>query len=242
MLLEHLRHYASLFDPREANVLPPRREGIDHAVELQEKDGQKPEAPWGPLYNMSKGELLVLRKELTSLLDKGFIRASNSPAALLILFAKKPRGGLRMCIDYRALNALTKKDRYPLLLIQETLNNIAKAKWFTKLDVIAAFYKVRIREGDEWLTAFRTRFGLYEWLVTPFGMANSPSTFQRYINWVLRDFLDDFCTAYLNNILIYTNGSLREHREQVEKVLGCRRLAYSWISRKANSKLSPRSI
>jgi hypothetical protein len=90
-----------------------------------------------------------LRKELISLLDKGFIRASNSPAASPVLFAKKQGGGLRLCVDYRALNALTKKDRYPLPLIQETLNNIAKAKWFTKLDVIAAFYKIRIREGDK---------------------------------------------------------------------------------------------
>src|SRR5436305_13121341 len=100
---------------------------------------------------MSRDELLVLQKTLNDLLDKGFIRASNSPAASPILFAKKPGGGLRLCVDYRALNALTKKDRYPLPLIQETLNNVAKAKWFTKLDVNAAFYKIRIREGDEWL-------------------------------------------------------------------------------------------
>jgi len=216
---ERWRKHLALFDPKEASRLPPHRPGIDHALELEEKDGKKPEAPWGPLYNMSRGELLVLRKELISLLDKGFIRASNSPAASPVLFAKKPGGGLRLCVDYRALNALTKKDRYPLPLIQETLNSIAKAKWFTKLDVIAAFHKIRVREGDEWLTAFRTRFGLFEWLVTPFGMANAPSTFQRYINWTLREYLDDFCTAYLDDILIYTNGSLRQHREQVDKVL-----------------------
>jgi hypothetical protein len=216
---ERWRKHLALFDPKEASKLPPHRPGIDHALELEEKNGKKPEAPWGPLYNMSRGELLALRKELISLLDKGFIRASNSPAASPVLFAKKPGGGLRLCVDYRALNALTKKDRYPLPLIQETLNNVAKAKWFTKLDVIAAFHKIRIREGDEWLTAFRTRFGLFEWLVTPFGMANAPSTFQRYINWTLREYLDDFCTAYLDDILIYTNGSLRQHREQVDKVL-----------------------
>ncbi|RYO48629.1 hypothetical protein AA0116_g12405 [Alternaria tenuissima] len=135
---------------------------------------------------MSRGELLVLRRELTSLLEKGFIRVSSSPASAPVLFARKPGGGLRLCIDYRALNAITKKDRYPLPLIRETLNNLSKAKWFTKLDVIAAFHKIRVAEGDEWKTAFRTRFGLFEWLVTPFGMANSPSTFQRYINWTLR--------------------------------------------------------
>lgn len=219
------RHQLAAFDQNKAQKLPPHRPGIDHRIELLKKDGKDPEVPWGPLYSMSRDELLVLRKELTSLLDKGFIRVSNSPAAAPVLFAKKPGGGLRMCIDYRALNAITKKDRYPLPLIHETLNNICKAKWFTKLDVIAAFHKIRIREGDEWMTAFRTRFGLFEWLVTPFGMANSPSTFQRYINWVLRKYLDDFASAYLDDVLIYTNGSLQEHRAHVNKVLDALREA-----------------
>ena len=126
---------------------------------------------------MSREELLVLRRELTTLLDKGFIRVSHSPAAAPVLFVRKPRGRLRFCVDYRALNEITRKDRYPLPLIHETLNQISRAKWFTKLDVTAAFWKIRISQGDEWLTAFRTRYGLYEWLVTPFGMANAPSTF-----------------------------------------------------------------
>jgi len=98
---------------------------------------------------MSRDELLVLRKTLTDLLDKGFIRVSNSPITALVLFVKKPRGGLRFCINYRGLNRVIKKDRYPLPLIYETLRNISKAKWFTKLNVIAAFYKLRIFEGDE---------------------------------------------------------------------------------------------
>src|SRR3984957_19966497 len=104
-------------------------------------------------------------------------------------------------------------------LIHETLERIGKARWFTKLDVIAAFHKIRIAEGDEWLTAFRTRFGLFEWLVTPFGLANAPSTFQKYINWTLREYLDDFVSAYIDDILIFTTGSLRKHREHVNKVL-----------------------
>ena len=162
---------------------------------------------------------MVLRKTLTEYLDKGFIRVSNSAAAAPILFVKKPNGGLRFCCDYRALNKVSVKDRYPLPLIQETLDRISKAKWFTKLDVIAAFHRIRIEEGSEWLTAFRTRFGLFEWLVMPFGLANAPSTFQRFINWTLRDFLDDFCSAYLDDILIFTSGSLKEHRQHVCKVL-----------------------
>ena len=98
---------------------------------------------------MLRDELLVLRKTLTELLDKGFIRVSSSPASVPVLFVRKPRGGLRFCIDYRRLNQITKKDRYPLPLIYETLRNISKARWFTKLDVIAAFHKIRVTEGDE---------------------------------------------------------------------------------------------
>ena len=126
---------------------------------------------------MSREELLVLRKTLTELLDKNFIRVSQSSAAAPVLFARKPGGGLRFCVDYRALNAITQKDRYPLPLIRETFRLISKARWFTKLDIIVAFNKIRIAEGEEWKTAFRTRFGLFEWLVLPFGLTSGPATF-----------------------------------------------------------------
>lgn len=212
--------FDAVFDHKAANTLPPHRRGMDHEIVLDPlPNGQQPTVPWGPLYNMSQEELLVLRKTLTNLLDKGFIRVSNSPAAAPVLFVRKPGGGLRFCCDYRALNKLSRKDRYPLPLIQETLNQISKAKWFTKMDVAAAFYKLRIKEGDEWLTAFRTRFGLYEWLVTPFGLANAPSTFQRYINYTLREYLDEFVSAYVDDILVFTDGTREQHREQVRKVL-----------------------
>ncbi|XP_044723724.1 reverse transcriptase (RNA-dependent DNA polymerase) domain-containing protein [Hirsutella rhossiliensis] len=111
------------------------------------------------------------------------------------------------------------KDRYPLPLIEETLRSLSKPKWLTKLDVIAAFHKIRVEEGDEWKTAFRTRYGLYEWLVTPFGLTGAPATFQRYINHTLRDFLDEFCSAYIDDILIYSSGSLADHRNKVRQVL-----------------------
>ncbi|KAM4057637.1 reverse transcriptase (RNA-dependent DNA polymerase) [Hirsutella rhossiliensis] len=166
---------------------------------------RKKSDPRGPLYGMSREELIVLRKTLTELLDKGFIRASSSPASAPVLFVRKPGGGLRFCVDYRGLNAITKKDRYPLPLIEETLRSLSKPKWLTKLDVIAAFHKIRVEEGDEWKTAFRTRYGLYEWL--------------RYINHTLRDFLDEFCSAYIDDILIYSSGSLADHRNKVRQVL-----------------------
>jgi len=210
-----------IFDEVAANELPPHRgPGVDLTINLEkDENGKEREVPWGPLYNMTKEELLVLRQELTKLLDKGFIRVSKSPAGAPVLFAKKPGGGLRLCIDYRALNAITRKDRYPIPLIQETLRKIADARWFTKLDVKAAFNKIRIAEGDEWKTAIRTRYGLYEWLVTPFGPVNAPSTFQRYINYALRDYLDEFCSAYIDDILIFSSGSRSDHRKKVLKVL-----------------------
>ena len=98
---------------------------------------------------MLRDELLVLRKTLIDLFDKGFIRVNNSPITAPVLFIKKLKGGLRFCIDYRGLNRVIKKDRYPLPFIYETLRNINKAKWFTKLNVIATFYKLRILKGDE---------------------------------------------------------------------------------------------
>lgn len=207
------------FDKVEADKLPPHRKGVDHQIVLESKGGEAPQIPSGPLYGMSREMLLVLRKTLTELLDKGFIRVSSSPAAAPVLFVRKPGGGLRFCVDYRALNAITRKDRYPLPLIRETLHQIGKAKWFTKLDIIAAFNKIRVAEGDEWKTAFNTRFGLFEWLVTPFGLANAPSTFQRYINESLREYLDDFVSAYVDDVLIYTSGTLKEHQQKVKQVL-----------------------
>ena len=219
-LPRHYHEFLPLFDRKKADQLPPHRPGVDHEVPLERDDnGREKTPPWGPLYGMTREELIVLRKTLTELLDKNFIRASSSPAASPILFAKKPGGGLRFCVDYRGLNAITRKDRYPLPLINETLRSLSKAKWFTKLDVIAAFHKIRVQEGDEWKTAFRTRYGLFEWLVTPFGMTGAPATFQRYINSTLQDYLDEFCSAYIDDVLIYSDGSLKDHREKVRLVM-----------------------
>lgn len=202
-----------VFSRTEADKLPIRRP-YDHQIKLE--PGKQP--GYGPLYGMSLNELKVLRKYLDDNLTKGFIRASSSPVASPVLFVKKPGGGLRFCVDYRGLNALTIKNRYPIPLLQETLNRLCKAKFYTKLDIIAAFNKLRIAKGDEWLTAFRTRYGLFEYLVMPFGLANAPSTFQHYVNDALRPYLDLFCTAYIDDILIYSNNLL-EHKQHVRLVL-----------------------
>lgn len=205
--------FLSVFSKEEADKLPPHRAN-DHRIIL--KPGS--EAPWGPLYGMSREELMVLKKYIKENLEKGFIRPSSSPASSPVLFVKKPGGGLRFCVDYRSLNELTIKNRYPIPRIHETLSLLGKAKYFSKLDVISAFHRMRIAKGDEYLTAFRTRFGLYEYLVMPFGLANAPSSFQNHINDTLRGYLDEFCTAYIDDILIYSN-SIEEHQIHVRKVL-----------------------
>jgi hypothetical protein len=119
----YFHQWLNVIDHKKAELLPPTRgQGVNHSIKLEKDDsGREKEVPWGPLYSMSRDELLVLRKTLIDLLDKGFIRVSNSPAVAPVLFVKKPRGGLRFCVNYRGLNRVTKKDRYPLPLIYETL-------------------------------------------------------------------------------------------------------------------------
>ena len=167
---------------------------------------------------MSHNEAQELCRYLDENLSKGFIWASHSESAAPVLFVKKPGGGLRFCIDYRGLNAVTVKNRYPLPLISETLNRLSRAKIFTKLDIIAAFNRLRIREGDESLTAFHTHFELFEYLVMPFGLCNGPALFQNYINDTLHEYLNDFYTAYLDDILIYSDNEA-EHEIHVKHVL-----------------------
>jgi hypothetical protein len=152
------------------------------------------------------------------MMGKGFIKPSTSPYASPVLVVKKPGGGLRICVDYRQLNSITKKNRNAPPAIKETLARMSKVKIMTLIDVIAGFNTVRIAEGDEEKTAFQTRYGLYEYLVMPFGLCNAPGTFQTFINKTLRNYLDDFCTAYLDDILIYSEDEA-DHEGHVTKVL-----------------------
>jgi hypothetical protein len=151
-------------------------------------------------------------------LSKGFIHASSSPAGVPILFIKKGDGSLCLCVDDQGLNKGTIKNHYPLLLLHKTLLRLQKAKYFTKLDIHGAYNLVRMAEGEEWKTAFRTQYGLFESLVMPFGRTNTPACFQYFINDVLRPYLDVFVTAYLDDILIYSDN-LDDHRKHVLKVL-----------------------
>ena len=205
------------FNQQDAKTLPPHRKGIDHEINFVEGKTND-DVPAMPLYQMSNDQLLVLHKTLTELLDNGFIRVSNSPAAAPVIFVKKPGGGLRFCVDYRWLNERSWKDSYPIPRIDETLRTIAAAKYISKVNVISTFHRIRIKDGDQWKTAFNTRFGLYEWLVTPFALTGAPTTFQRYINWVLRDELDICCSLYIDDMVIY-NNTQKEHRSVVLRII-----------------------
>ncbi len=133
-----------------------------------------------------------------------------------------------MVIDYRRLNAITIKNRYLLLNIEEIKNRLTRAQWFTKIDLRDAFYGIRIAKGEEWKTAFRTRYGLYEFLVMPFGLTNAPATYQEVINEALRHLLDITVIAYVDDLLVFTTGSREQHVKDVDAVFerldkaGCR--------------------
>ncbi|KAI0999250.1 hypothetical protein K3495_g8947 [Podosphaera aphanis] len=194
--------FLDVFDKRQANALPPHRSWVQ-PIDLQ--PGKQP--PASRPYSMNHHELRALREYLDTELAKGFIRVSRSPAAAPVLFVKKSNGDLRFCIDYRGLNAISVRNRHSLPLIGETLSQLSGAKYYTKLDIISAFNKLRIKEGDEWKAAFTCRYGLFEPLVLPFGLPNGPASFQSYINHALRGLLDRFCTAYVDDILIYSGDS-----------------------------------
>ena len=176
-LLPEFHNFFELFSHQKANKLPTHKP-YDHKIKFIKNK----QPGYGPLYSISQGELQVLKKFLDENLAKGFIRASSSPAATPVLFVRKPGKGFRLCVNYRALNAITVKNKYPLPLIQETLDRLAKAKYFTKLDIMAVFNKLRMAENEKWKTVFRTRYGFFESLIMNFGLCGAPSSFQNYIN------------------------------------------------------------
>jgi RNase H-like domain found in reverse transcriptase/Reverse transcriptase (RNA-dependent DNA polymerase)/Integrase zinc binding domain/Chromo (CHRromatin Organisation MOdifier) domain/Integrase core domain len=198
---------------KDVEILPPHRP-TDHAIDLE--PGSK--LPHGRIYNLSETELKALKAYIETNLAKGFITRSTSPAASPILFVKKKDGSLRLCVDYRELNKQTIKNRYPLPLISEMLDRISGARIFTKLDLRDAYNLIRIRKGDEYKTAFRTRYGQFEYRVMPFGLTNAPATFQAYMDECLGPYLDDFAICYLDDILIFSSDP-EQHEEHVKRVL-----------------------
>ena len=205
--------FTKVFSKKKVNELPAHGTH-NHAINLESTG----DPLFGPLYNLLGNELKVLWDYLANNLAKGFIRASTSPLGVPILFVKKKDGTLQLCVDYQGLNHLTQKNCYPLPLINEVLDWLVSVKVYTKLNIRSAYNLIWIKEGDEWKTAFRTCYGHFEYRVMPFGLVNTPATFQGYINGVLHDCLDVTYLAYLDNILIFSEDEA-EHTEHVREVL-----------------------
>lgn len=175
--------------------------------------------PSRPLYRLSPAEMANAKKHITDKLAKTLIEPSSSPYSAPILFVPKPNGrGLRMCVDYRALNAISVKNKYPIPCIDDMLDAVAGAKYFTSLDLTSGYWQIRIAEEDVERTAFRTPFGHFQWRLMPFGLTNAPATFQSVMNDIFRPFLREFVVVYLDDILIYSKTE-EEHKRHVQIVL-----------------------
>jgi Reverse transcriptase (RNA-dependent DNA polymerase)/RNase H-like domain found in reverse transcriptase len=159
-----------------------------------------------------------MRKELDKLLKNGSIEPSLSPFGAPVIFIKKKDGDLRMCIDYRALNNITIKNRFPIPLIDDLTDRLHGAAWFTKIDLRSGYNQVRIHEEDVEKTAFRTRYGHYQYRVMPFGLTNAPATFQALVQDILRPLLDKSVIVYIDDILIYSKNE-EEHQRHIRQVL-----------------------
>ena len=200
--------------PDDLPGLPPERE-IDFEITLEPGTAPISKAP----YRMAPAELKELKEQLQELLSKQFIRPSVSPWGAPVLFVRKKDGSLRLCIDYRELNKVTVKNRYPLPRIDDLFDQLKGARCFSKIDLRSGYHQLRIKAEDISKTAFRTRYGHYEFLVMPFGLTNAPAAFMELMNRVFRGYLDQFVVVFIDDILIYSQSE-EEHAEHLRMTLG----------------------
>jgi hypothetical protein len=205
--------YADVFSQTDFPLLPEHRAGVDLSIDLIEGKS----APFGPIYSLSLQEEKVLKEYIEGALAAGIIRESRSAAGAPVMFVKKSDGGLRLCVDYRGLNSVTKTNRTALPIIRDLLFRANGSKYFSKIDLKSAFNLVRIVEGQEHLTAFRTKYGHFEYLVMPFGLKNAPGTFQGLMNSILGDLIDRGVLVYIDDILVYTED-LEGHLSLLQEV------------------------
>ena len=199
--------------------IPPQRQGIELVIPFDA--GAVPVVSYRMRYSPAKIE--EARKQVKRFLEQGFVRPSTSPYGASVLFAPKEDGGLRMCINYRKVNAQTRKDKHPLPRPDELMDQLRGADTFSGLDLLSGYHQVRVHPSDIQKTAFRTSEGLYEWLLMPFGLSNAPSIFQRVMNNVFREYLGQTVNVYLDDIMVHSKEPKEElqplkHIEALEPV------------------------
>ncbi|GJR77496.1 putative reverse transcriptase domain-containing protein [Tanacetum coccineum] len=207
-----VRDFPEVF-PEDLPGLPPTRQ-VEFHIELIPGAAPVARAP----YRLAPAEMKELAEQLKELSDKGFIRPSSSPWGAPILFVKKKDGSFRMCIDYRELNKLTVKNRYPLPRIDDLFDQLQGSSIYSKIDLRSGYHQLRVREEDIPKTAFRTRYGHYEFRVMPFGLTNAPAVFMDLMNRVCKPYLDKFVIVFIDDILIYSHNE-KEHEEHLKTIL-----------------------
>ena len=204
--------YVDVF-PDKLPGLPPQRV-VDFGIELHSGTSPISMTP----HRMAPVELQELRVQLQELLDKGFIRPSTSPWGAPVLFAKKKDKTLRLCIDYRQLNRVTIKNRYPLPSIDDLFDQLRGARVYSKIDLCTGYHQLRVRETNIPKTAFRTRYGHFKFTVMPFGLTNAPAAFMDLMHRVFQPYLDQFAVVFMDDILIYSQSEW-EHEYHLRIVL-----------------------
>ena len=206
-------NFADVFRKSKASILAPH---CKHNLKIKLEEGASP--PLGTTYSLSPSKLESLWMFLDEHLVMGFIRPSFSAHAALVLFVHKKNGSLCLCINFRGLNKITKKDHYPLPPISDLLDALSHTKIYTKLNLWHVYHLVRIAKGNKWKTSFCTCYGSYKWLVMPFSLINTPVAFQQFVNTIFANILDVCIIVYLDNILIYSKDKA-SHKEHVQEAL-----------------------
>ncbi|GJX66319.1 putative reverse transcriptase domain-containing protein [Tanacetum coccineum] len=199
--------------PGDLSGLPPTRQ-VEFQIDLIPDTAPVARAP----YRLTPSEMKELSEQLKELSDKGFITPSSSPWGAPVLFVKKKDGSFRMCIDYQELNKLTVKNCYPLPRIDDLVDQLQGSSVYSKIDLRSGYHQLRVREEDILKTAFRTRYGHYEFQVMPFGLTNAPAVFMDLINWVCKPYLDKFVIVFIDDILIYSKNK-QEHEAHLKLIL-----------------------